>query len=771
MGGLFLSRSSTLRLKAMRSPLLVMLGLLLLDGSAGCKAAQEAPAPATGYHALLVGCTRYPSLGKFLQLEGPANDVALMRTLLTDRFKVPPESIVVLAEGAGGEDRRPTRANIEREFKRLEKIARPGERVVILLSGHGSYQPDQAPFDETDGLDELFLPCDISGWDRDGKRVTNAIVDDELAVWLGAIRAKGASVWLVMDSCHSGTMMRGNDVERPRRVRPEDLGAPLSDLAPARRPGDPGPERTRGGATETLPFDLPKDGAGILALYAARPEETAPELPLPDDSPEPKYHGLLTYTISKVLSEAKGPLSYRQLIRRIHDRYAALGRLSPTPMIEGNDQDRAVLGLERFDPAEVRLTREGDRWTIDAGALHGLTPGSILAVHEVTAEGNPGPLKGHARIIERGFRPIRARVEPCSYPDPGGSAPADLPDRGVCRLVSIDYGRLRLKVAADDKDGKERPLPEDDRRRLSESLAALSRAIADEDQDRKAKGFGPGKGALVEVVADPKQADWLLRIESPETRRIYLVPGAGVDLKADKGEPQPLFGPVPADAAAGTWLRDRLARIAAARNLLKIAGDPPGARLLADSDIKLEVELRRYEDEDDDKGQAVTPTNGVTTLREGEIVGVGLKNPGQEAVDVTLLLIDSGFGIQALFPLQAGTYNRLRHGDSTLRRFVVTAKTTGLEHLLVIAVKSRTQEDPADFSPLAQETIEKARAVEFRPRNGGPGALDTPLGRLLQAARFEGNRGGAAVTTIGDHRLQLLSWHTLARPQTTQKKP
>src|SRR5262245_59571847 len=132
------------------------------------------PGPASGKdptpgrrHALLVGVTRYPALPPKFQLEGPANDVELLRRTLGERFGFPAADIVILTE-PGRPQRRPTRSNIQREFRRLAAAARPGDQVVILLSGHGSQQPESDPPDpvhpEADGLDETFLPADVGPW-------------------------------------------------------------------------------------------------------------------------------------------------------------------------------------------------------------------------------------------------------------------------------------------------------------------------------------------------------------------------------------------------------------------------------------------------------------------------------------------------------------------------------------------------------------------------------------------------------------------------------
>ena len=62
-------------------------------------------------------------------------------------------------------DRRPTRANIEREFRRLADRAGPGDQVFVLLAGHGDCQPESDPphplHPEPDGIAEVFLPADV----------------------------------------------------------------------------------------------------------------------------------------------------------------------------------------------------------------------------------------------------------------------------------------------------------------------------------------------------------------------------------------------------------------------------------------------------------------------------------------------------------------------------------------------------------------------------------------------------------------------------------
>ena len=120
--------------------------------------------------ALLVGCTDFPQLGKSYMLEGPRNDVVLVRQLLMERFNFAQENIRVLseAEGKKGPAGLPTRANIERECRRLAQEAKEGDQVVVFLSGTGARLPKNpnvkgsSPYDVA--FDPIFLPRDVSNW-------------------------------------------------------------------------------------------------------------------------------------------------------------------------------------------------------------------------------------------------------------------------------------------------------------------------------------------------------------------------------------------------------------------------------------------------------------------------------------------------------------------------------------------------------------------------------------------------------------------------------
>ncbi len=130
----------------------------------------------------------------------------------------------VLTEAAGTGNR-PTAANIRRRVRGPDRTdAEAGDQIFILMAGHGSQQPvdpeDHDPENfEPDGLDEIFLPADVTPA-HDSSPIENSITDNQIRGWLTALRQKGTTIAIVVDACHSGGMVRGNDEEEKTREVP-----------------------------------------------------------------------------------------------------------------------------------------------------------------------------------------------------------------------------------------------------------------------------------------------------------------------------------------------------------------------------------------------------------------------------------------------------------------------------------------------------------------------------------------------------------------------
>jgi len=167
--------------------------------------------------------------------------------------------------------------------------------------------------------------------------------------FLGELSQKTDNVVVVSDSCHSGTITRGKTFATrgaPRDARPHPLGA------------------------------LPVSGrvGKWLSISACRDTEEASEYPAGATT-----HGLFTWFWAQALRNAVQGESWRQTF----DRAAALIALSQSrpqhPHIEG-DASLLVFGGRIETPPKTIAVKSvlGNKVTVDAGALVGLTPDSLL---------------------------------------------------------------------------------------------------------------------------------------------------------------------------------------------------------------------------------------------------------------------------------------------------------------------------------------------------------------------------------------------------------
>jgi Caspase domain len=694
----------------------------------------EAPpaAPLRAY-ALLVGVTVYEHVPKERHLKGAANDVPLMRDLLTKRFGFPPENIRVLSEEAGARDaaRYPTKANIQDAIKRLADDVPAGAQVVVYFNGHGFHQPQKRGGDEPDGQEKLFLPRDVSDWNDANQSLGNTISGQELKQWLRPIALKKALLWVIVDACHSGTIVRGPDgVEREKRLPDGALKVPKEEVERARREAavrhkDPGADQA------ASPLHLAVLD-GVTALYACQSSETTPEMELPAADGGNKTFSLLTWTLNEVLEQAEAPLSYRELAGRILRSYAGQGRTGPTPFVEGAASGKVVLGTKDLVRVPVHLEKTGDKLLLSAGRLHGVTEKSIWAVHSPAGQGKENAVVGH--VCVKRLRLKDAEVVACKFADKAETA--DLPDGGLCDLAFADYGDLKLRVAVDATSARGKAVEANDRQRLEELVRTLA----------------AGKESLVRP-AEGGRPDWVLRLDAGQ---VHLVPASEWTRSrqleaAPDARLAPALAPVPFDDRVSTELACRLTRIGQAENLRRLAAEPA---LRGSDRVQLDTEIIVQAGDGSDQPRPLTGPDRV--LRVGERFRVKLSNNGREKVDVTVLYIDSRYGITPLFPLK-GRDNRLPPGgDVTLGPAAVQPAPPGREYFVVLAVKSDDVKEAVDFTNFAQPTIDSAQ--EKNPRS-----LNATLGRLLQRACYGRGSSGQARGDSEACCLQLIPVRTVPR--------
>ena len=642
-------------------------------------------------YALLVGVSSYPSLDEDLQLIGPKNDAKLMRqVLLNNGFN--PENVTSLV--SGGE--KPTKEAIMTALQNIADKARKDDFVYLHFGGHGSQQLSaEGSDDEADGMDEIFLPANVGEWNYDIGQVKNAITDNEIGSALTAIRRKGAFVWVVFDSCHSGTMTRGAPAEgvRYRKVQPWQLSSnramqgkirqQLADVA------DKTSIKSRGKRTapEAFTDDQVKDEdlGGYVAFFAAQTTEVTPEMRLPRGDRKRVSHGLFSYAVAEILSSQSG-ISYRQAAQMILQKYATLPLNAPTPMFEGTGLDEPMLGSGQSEPIrQWPLVIVDGELTIPAGQLHQIGVGSLLVVVKSPGDKTEDAITAVEVVDSELFSSV---LSPVSIPGMTKLKVSELPDNAYVRLVdkqlnmSLTVALPKVKATMTDAETR---------------VLALLKKLQSSDNT----------GFTIRWVTAGKDADLRLALLN---NQLWLLASGGelIESGARKSISIRLLNKSEQDIADA--LSSSLKSIAKVSNLLRLSttmGD------VEDDGIQLKfyttAKCRQNEANCIPGEREVLPGQLAQTLAKDKVRFV-VKNNSEVAVDVTLLFIDGSYGISPYFPVR-GRSNRIEAGASKEWKATVNAKTVGLEHMLVIAVQAEEGAEHADFTFLAQPALPRTRGV------------------------------------------------------------
>lgn len=141
--------------------------------------------------ALLIGINY---TGTSAQLNGCINDVYNVRNFLTQHCEYDIQNTKVLSDI----DALPTAKAIKDNIAWLLSNAVEGDTLFFHYSGHGSNISD-ANGDETDRRDETIVPIDYN--------TAGMISDDWLFENFISKVPKGVNLWVLMDCCHSGTIV------------------------------------------------------------------------------------------------------------------------------------------------------------------------------------------------------------------------------------------------------------------------------------------------------------------------------------------------------------------------------------------------------------------------------------------------------------------------------------------------------------------------------------------------------------------------------------
>lgn len=706
-------------------------------------------------HALIVGVSDYESMpprdaggnGPF-DLEGPKQDIPRMVRMARE-LGVPDANLTVMATGAGSRPAgAPSRAGILAALETLARRSARDDQVLVYFTGHGSQMPDLEG-EEADGMDEVLLPADVGAWEDDLQVIANAITDDELGRAIEAIRANGAHVWVIVDSCHSGTALRGRPVPvsagfETKGAAPGTLGVPAERVREAQAAAAVRAASTR---FESGTLDASGDGEGsVVAFYAATAEEAAIAGPqrLPGGEATPTT-SLLTFAITEALASGRAR-SYRDLALQVRGHYDAAGMQAPQPAFEG-EFDRATFGHARLPPRRFPVVRRAGQLQADAGSLDGLQPGTILALRD--ARDPEGPALAHARATVVGA--TVASLEPVAHANTGIDAISRLPDGKTLAGTQVVAGvSMAVRVA----------------------------------QPPAASGDGPVAAALASLEGDPAfaretgiafvdadaLADLYLRVGAD---RLWLADVAGGIDAGGRDQPPAISTANLAPEALASQLRNRLATFARSRRLLGVLRAlEPSVPPAISASVSIDQAARRAETQPCPRPSRLPPASarplrdvaeaagGVPVLRHCDVAYVSVHNAGPTAVDVTPLYFDRAFGISYLGSGElegiripaGGSYTYL----APITTFDAGARQPfplGLEELVLVVVPRETgQEAPASYAYLAGASAPPVRSA------GEATAFD----RWVDAAGF--GAGASRSASVGNEAAGVLrlSWRVAA---------
>lgn len=299
-------------------------------------------------YALLIGIGDYRISG-LTSLYGPANDLPLIKNVLLEKFQFQKKNIILLR------DDRATHTGLQKAFSWLSQQVKSGDFVYIHYCGHGSRVLDKDG-DEYPGLfDQTWVPYGSRSSEMEGKDQYD-IIDDELYLWLTPIFKITEHVVFVSDSCHSGSVTRGNILTA--RTVPVD--------------------RRIYYASSKLKISGGKYYKGVILIGASQDDGLAFEASI-----NGKIHGLFSWYWTSALRQAHRQETWSDLFKRAELKVLSYFGLQK-PQFQG-DPDKMIFGgdIKRKSPriSISRVWNDGEKVRIEAGSLSNVHVGSIFRLY------------------------------------------------------------------------------------------------------------------------------------------------------------------------------------------------------------------------------------------------------------------------------------------------------------------------------------------------------------------------------------------------------
>lgn len=619
-------------------------------------------------YAILVGVSRYENLDERYWLNGPANDVRLALHYLTNSanplFKR--TNIEVLADGVKSA-KLPTLAAIRSSFEDVTGKVQQGDFVYVHFAGHGAQAPALQSEQELDGLDEVFLPIDIGPWSIATGMVQNGLVDDEIGQMLDRLLARGVDVWVVFDSCHSGTATRSasgyDDDIRLRKVTANALGIPESAIALP----EAGQMSRKAMVDEGNKSN--ENTGSLTAFFAAQTNETTPEMRLPSGNPVGKSQGVFSYVLFETMLRNPG-ISYRQLGQEILRQYSVNNLTRTTPMFSGS-LDKSLFSASSKDRIfQWPLEENIEGYSIAAGSVHGLEAGDRLIL---LPKATDTPEKGIGEFTVTEAQVFSSKVI--------ALGDFDIPRGGFLRAEQSSL-HLGLTVAMPQPSGQ----AELDTK-AQEAMKLLASRHAKNDRLKFVEVGGEAEMRLAFVP------------QSNRPEALWLLPSTGLwEQEAAASIPSVSVPDKSADVLANN-LEELLVHIGRAQNLLKLGG----AIGIGAADIEANLLVKEAQTKELRKMEPAS----IPSLYPDDEVHLQAINISDNPMDVNVLFVGSDYSIAHIF---AG---RLQPGDKFKKGLLrITDTTVGRERILVIANPAKQHSSVQHLGFLQQDAINISRGTD-----------------------------------------------------------
>lgn len=584
-------------------------------------------------YALLIGIdcylpNRLPGGGYYPNLFGCVQDINRVEEFLKKRLKCPGDHMIKLtASNTGAPEPTeptelwPTYKIIVDALRRLTDAARSGDQVYIHYSGHGGRIPTKLPkIKGVNGLDEVIVPTDI------GQSSARYVRDIELAYILKKMVDKGIIPSIVIDSCHSGGMSRGNSSVAVRGIdsidttpRPvESLVASDDELAETWR--SLSGSTTRNVALGSGWFPNPK---GYALLAACRTNESAFEY----DFDGKGKSGVLTYWMLDSLKDIGPDLTYKLLHNRILAKVRSQFALQ-TPQLEG-EGGRLVFAAEHIQSNHaaivMKINAAKQQVLLGAGLAQGVEKGAIFAIY-------PRKVRDFAQTNKRIALVRTARP---------GVTDSWAKIISLFNGNSIEQGDHALMTAAGDV----RLLRTVSLTRSDKSISARKQESAFNRVEELLAGDSNGFLRLASIKGP---ADYQVVIAEDESFMICDASGQpfanmspGINIK---------------ESNAPARLVQRLVHLAKYHNVLRLYNNDLTSSLARKLVIDA-VGARSKRDSEDGIRRRPFRTTGALVIKDGKRISLRIRNNSSQVLNIAVLDLQPDWGITQIYPSGDGAYS------------------------------------------------------------------------------------------------------------------